>query len=152
MSCWNARAREKVHHRSSPSGVPKRASTPAFSARNACVVYAGPARKTVVPLLSLMVPDDRSGFRADVSKTQPDANQSSRGTVFSRRWEGQRAPIVGPNGALQVSIQREPDRGAKADENVSFGIAVSIAMPGVVQLYDQARARVGLQVRPSVRL
>lgn len=102
--------------------------------------------------LSLMVPDDLSGFRADVSKTQPDANQSSRGTVFSRRWEGQRAPTVGPNGALQVSIQREPDRGAKADENVPFGLAVSIAMPGVVQLYDQARARVGLQVRPPVRL
>jgi hypothetical protein len=101
--------------------------------------------------LTLMVPDDLSGFRADASKTQPDINQSSRGTVFSRHWEGQRAPTIGPNDTLEISIQREPDRGAKADESVPFGLAMSIAMPGVVQVYDQARARVGLQVRPPVR-
>jgi hypothetical protein len=102
--------------------------------------------------LTLMVPDDLSGLRADPSKTQPDLNQSSRGTVFSRQWEGQRAPTIGPNDTLEISIQREPDRGAKADETVPFGLAVSIAMPGIVQVYDQARVRVGLQVRPPVRL
>ena len=98
-----------------------------------------------------MVPDDLSGLRADPSKTQPDLNQSSRGTVFSRHWEGQRAPTIGPNDTLEISIQREPDRGAKADEAIPFGLAVSIAMPGVAQVYDQARARVGLQVRAPVR-
>jgi hypothetical protein len=101
--------------------------------------------------LSLLVPDDLSGLRADPTKTQPDLNQSSRGTVFSRHWEGRRAPTIGPNDSLEIAIQREPDRGAKADETVPFGLAVSIAMPGVVQVYDQARARVGLQVRPAVR-
>ncbi|WP_458149381.1 S8 family serine peptidase [Bradyrhizobium sp. UFLA05-109] len=101
--------------------------------------------------LTLTVPDDLGGFRADASKTQPDINQSSRGTVFSRHWEGQRAPVIGPNDTLEISIQREPDRGAKADETVPFGLAVSIAMPGAVQVYEQARARVGLQVRPPVR-
>ena len=99
----------------------------------------------------MLVPDDLSGLRADPTKTQPDANQSSRGTVFSRHWEGRRAPTIGPNHTLEISIQREPDRGAKSDEAVPFGLAVSIAMPGVVQVYDQARQRVGLPVRPAVR-
>ena len=76
-------------------------------------------------------------------KTQPDENQSSRGTVFSRRWEGHSAPTIGPDHTLEITIQREPDRGAKADEAISFGLAVSLAMPGVVQVYNQARVRAG---------
>jgi hypothetical protein len=101
--------------------------------------------------LSLIVPEDLSGLRADPTKTQPDQNQSSRGTVFSRHWRGQRAPTIAPDGTLEVSIQREPDRGAKIDETVPFGLAITIAMPGMVQVYDQARALVGLPVRPAVR-
>jgi hypothetical protein len=101
--------------------------------------------------LSLLIPDDLSGLRADPTKTQPDVNQSSRGTVFSRHWEGRHAPTIGPNDILEMSIQREPDRGAKVDESTPFGLAVSIAMPGVVQVYDQARLRLGLAVRPAVR-
>ncbi len=101
--------------------------------------------------LSLLVPDDLSGLRVDPMKTQPDVNQSSRGTVFSRHWEGRRAPTITPNGTLDISIQREPDRGAKIDEAVPFGLAVSLAMPGEVRVYDQARALVELPIQPIVR-
>jgi hypothetical protein len=103
--------------------------------------------------LSLLVPEDLSGLRVGPTKIQPDLNQSGRGTVFSRRWEGLRAPTIGPNDTIEISVQREPDRGAKTDEPVPFGLAVSIAMPGVVEVYDQARIRLGLPVpvRPVVR-
>lgn len=101
--------------------------------------------------LSLLIPDELSGLRADPTKTQPDANQSSRGTVYSRHWEGSGAPSIGANNTLEITVQREPDRGARIDETVPFGLAVTIAMPGVVQVYDQARERVGLPVRPAVR-
>jgi Subtilase family len=104
--------------------------------------------------LSLLVPEDLSGLRVEPTKIQPDINQSSRGTVFSRRWEGRRAPTIGANDTIEISIQREPDRGAKADEAAAFGLAVSISMPGVVEVYDQARVRLGLPIltRPAVRV
>lgn len=101
--------------------------------------------------LSLLVPDDLSGLRVDAARTQPDLNQTSRGTVFYRRWEGHRAPRVGPNDTLEIIVQREPDRGARADEVLPFGLVVSIAMPGVVQVYDQASARLAIPTRPAVR-
>jgi|EndMetStandDraft_4_1072995.scaffolds.fasta_scaffold473437_2 hypothetical protein len=47
-------------------------------------------------------------------------------------------------------IQREADRGSKVDELIPFGIAISVAMPGVVEVYAQAQARLGIRPRPAV--
>jgi hypothetical protein len=43
-------------------------------------------------------------------------------------------------------IQREADRGSKVDELIPFGIAISVAMPGVVEVYAQAQARLGIRL------
>lgn len=92
--------------------------------------------------LSLLAPDELGGFRVVPNKSQPDINQASKGTVFSRHWDGGRAPALAANSAIEFVVQREPDRGTKIDEQIPFGLAVTIAMPGVVELYDQARSRI----------
>jgi hypothetical protein len=100
--------------------------------------------------LSLLEPGDFDQLRVEPVKTQPDLNQASKGTVFSRRWEGDRAPALTASSSVELIIQREADRGSKVDELIPFGLAVSIAMPGAVEIYVQAQARVG--IRPAVRV
>lgn len=52
--------------------------------------------------------------------------------------------------SVEFVVQREPDRGGNVDELVPFGLAVTVTMPGVVEVYDQARARIApaVGVRP----
>jgi Subtilase family len=102
--------------------------------------------------LSLLAPEDFNELRVLPAKAQPDYNQASKGTAFSRRWEGDRAPTLTTRSSIELVIQREADRGSKVDELVPFGIAVSVAMPGVVDVYAQARARLGIRPRPAVRI
>lgn len=102
--------------------------------------------------LSLLAPEDFTELRVLPAKTQPDFNQASKGTVFSRRWEGDKAPTLTTRSSIELVIQREADRGSKVDELVSFGVAVSVAMPGVVEVYAQARARLGVRPQPAVRI
>lgn len=78
---------------------------------------------------------------------QPDENQINRGTIFSRCWEGSDAPVVTANMTVPLTVQRDPDQGAAIDDAVMFGLAVTLAMPGEVGLYDEVFAR----VRPTVR-
>jgi hypothetical protein len=100
--------------------------------------------------LSLLASDELGGFRVDPSKIQPDTNQAGKGTVYSRRWDGERAPVLTATSSVEFIVQREPYRGANIDELVPFGLAVTITMPGVIEVYDQARARIApaVAVRP----
>ena len=67
-----------------------------------------------------------------------------------RRWMGDHAPVVGPNMSIAVTVQRDPDQGATIDDSVPFGLAVTLAMPGVLQIYEQVRERLGLPVRARI--
>ncbi len=78
---------------------------------------------------------------------QPDTNQTNRGTVFTRSWRGDQAPVIGPGLSIPIHIQRDPDQGGVIDERIPFGVAVTIDMPGLVGLYDEVR----LRLRPAVR-
>lgn len=100
--------------------------------------------------LSLLAPDELGGFRVDPIKIQPDTNQAGKGTVYSRHWDGHRAPVLTTNSSVEFVVQREPDRGTNVDELVPFGLAITVTMPGVVEVYDQARARIApaVTVRP----
>jgi hypothetical protein len=98
--------------------------------------------------LKLIESDGLSELRVGPSKVQPDQNQSARGTVFSRRWEGVQAPAISANQDVVFTVQREPDQGTIIDEPIPFGIAFTFAMPGVVAVYDEVRAR--LAVVPKV--
>lgn len=98
--------------------------------------------------LILTESDELSALRVEAAKTQPDQNQSRRGTVYSKRWEGKRAPVVGPNQVVTLTIQRQPDQGLIIDDPIPFAVAVTLTMPGVTQIYQEVRAR--LSVAPRV--
>jgi hypothetical protein len=56
-------------------------------------------------------------------------------------WTGLGAPTVQPNMSIALTVQRDPDQGAIIDEPIPFGLAVTLTMPGVVEIYDQLRHR-----------
>ncbi len=101
--------------------------------------------------LKLIEPEELTSLRVDAAKAQPDQNQGRRGTVFSRRWEGSRAPIIGENNFITLTVQREPDQGTIIDDPIPFGLAVTFAMPGVTQIYEEVQARLAITPRVVVR-
>lgn len=110
-----------------------------------------PGRKTYRSVrLQVLKPDGLERLAVTPASGQPDHNQTNRGTVYNRCWEGNHAPVVGPNGTIDLVVQRDPDSGAQIDEPVPFGLAVSISMPGLVGLYEEVRQRLGLAVRQRV--
>jgi hypothetical protein len=96
--------------------------------------------------LNLLNPeeDQLRDLRVTGSKRQPDTNQARRGTLVSRRWIGNRPPIAGPNTTIRMMVQREPDQGEQFDEALPFGLAVTLTMPGVNEVYDEVRHRLGI--------
>ncbi|GEO86462.1 MULTISPECIES: S8 family peptidase [Alphaproteobacteria] len=99
--------------------------------------------------MKILAPDDLDELAVKGHGSQPDLNQTNRGTVFTRRWSGDRAAVVAEGMTITLKVQREPDPGNPVDETVPFGLAVSLEMPGELRLYDQVRAR--LQPRPPQR-
>lgn len=110
-----------------------------------------PARKAYRAVrLQIRKPEGLDRLMVTPLSGQPDANQTNRGTVYNRCWEGDRAPVIADNGEIQLVVQRDPDTGPPIDEPVPFGLAVTIRMPGLVGLYDEVRQRLGLAVRQRV--
>ncbi len=101
--------------------------------------------------LKLIEPEELTSLRVDAAKTQPDLNQSRRGTVFSRRWEGTNAPTLTDNHFIELSVQREPDLGTIIDEPIPFGLAVTFTMPGITQIYEEVKARLVVVPRVGIR-
>lgn len=96
--------------------------------------------------LKLLKPDEIDTLGMDVScGLQPDQNQGRRGTLYSQRWQGKKAPAVDENMVLRLSVQREIDQGSvQIDERIPFALAVTLTMPGEVKLYEQVRLRLGI--------
>ena len=46
-----------------------------------------------------------------------------------RHWTGDRAPIVGTDMTIPLSVQRDPDQGTTVDDPIPFGLAVTLTMP-----------------------
>lgn len=88
--------------------------------------------------LELQEPKDiKTKLAVDPSGKQPDANQVKRGTVISRSWEGDEAAVIDEKNVIEIYIQRQEDSGITIDEEVAFGLALTIEMPGVNTVYDQ---------------
>ncbi len=51
---------------------------------------------------------------------------------------------------IDLVIQRDPDPGAPIDEPVPFGLAVTLAMPGLVGIYEQVAQRLGIAPRRAI--
>lgn len=101
--------------------------------------------------LALLEAADFASLRVRAANTQPDQNQSNRGTVISRRWEGVRAPVVGEDHFVTLTIQRQPEQGSVIDEPIPFAVAVTLTMPGELRIYEQVRARVAITPRVVIR-
>jgi hypothetical protein len=46
---------------------------------------------------------------------------------------------------INLIVQREPDQGLVEDDKIVFALAATVTMPGVVEIYDQVRAMVGIK-------
>lgn len=97
--------------------------------------------------MNLSEPESLKTLGVSADREQPDVRQTRRGTLIQRRWSGSRAPAASAADTLQLTVQREPDSGTRIDEPVPFALAVSIAMPGVIEVYEQVRQRLGIQLQ-----
>lgn len=97
--------------------------------------------------LKLIEPDEIAALGVAAAREQPDTNQVHRGTVIHRRWSGAKAAALVEDQTLKLVVQREPD---EHDEDISYALTVTIAMAGVVEIYEQVRTKVA--VKPKVRI
>lgn len=131
-----------------PRAIGGQARDHALSATLAWFTPTMPGRKSYRSVrLRLLEPQDLDALRVRAHSNQPDSNQTNRGTLFTRCWSGDRAPVVGPNMSIQFTVQRDPDQGPTIDEAIPFGLAVTLTMPGIVEIYEQVRQRLEIAQR-----
>jgi Subtilase family len=96
--------------------------------------------------LKLLKPDTLGGLGLEESfSDQPDQNQVNRGTLYHQRWYGERVAAVADGFEIALRLQREPDQaGMVIDEPIPFAVAVTLTMPGVIEIYEQVRQRLGI--------
>ena len=100
--------------------------------------------------LKLLEPTELDALAVTAHGNQPDRNQTNRGTLFARCWQGDKAPAIRPDMTFALTVQRDPDQGAQTDDAIPFGLAVTVTMPGVVEVYDQVRQRLTIPLRQPV--
>jgi hypothetical protein len=131
-----------------PAAIGGQARPHALSATLAWFTPVSPGRKSYRSVrLKLLEPAEIGPLGVVAHSNQPDTNQTNRGTLFTRCWSGSKAPVVGPDMSILLTVQRDPDQGTPIDEPIPFGLAVSLAMPGVIEIYEQVRQRLDLPLR-----
>ncbi|HRD44855.1 MAG TPA: S8 family serine peptidase [Caulobacter sp.] len=100
--------------------------------------------------LKLLEPTELGALAVKAHGNQPDGNQTNRGTLFARCWQGDKAPAIRPDMTFALTVQRDPDQGAQIDDAISFGLAVTVTMPGIVEVYEQVRQRLAIPMRQPV--
>lgn len=100
--------------------------------------------------LKLKDPTELDALAVKAHGNQPDHNQTNRGTLYTRCWQGDRAPVIRPDMTFAITVQRDPDQGVQIDEAVPFGLAITLTMPGVVEIYEQVRQRLAIPQRQPV--
>lgn len=133
-----------------PIAMGGRAQPHALAATLAWFTPTAPGRKSYRSVrLRLVEPQGIENLRVKAHSNQPDSNQTNRGTLFMRCWKGDRAPVVTQDMVIPLTVQRDPDAGSVIDDPVPFGLAVTLTMPGVTEIYEQVRQRLGLRLRPA---
>jgi hypothetical protein len=131
-----------------PAAIGGQARPHALSATLAWFTPVSPGRKSYRSVrLKLLEPGEIGALGVKAHSNQPDTNQTNRGTLFARCWNGNKAPIVGPDMSILFTVQRDPDQGVPIDDPIPFGLAVTLTMPGIVEIYEQVRQRLNLPVR-----
>ena len=122
-----------------------------LSATLAWFTPVSPGRKSYRSCkLRILDPAEIGALAVAAHSNQPDGNQTNRGTIFTRCWRGDAAPAVAPNMTIPLQVQRDPDQAAIIDDPVVYGLAVTLAMPGEVGIYEEVRARIAPAVRAGV--
>ncbi len=126
-----------------PASISSKARPHMFSATLAWFTPVSPGRKSYRSCkLRILDPAEIGELAVKAHGNQPDGNQTNKGTIFTRCWRGDSAPSVGPNMTIPLQVQREPDQAAFIDDPVVYGLAITLAMPGEVGIYEEIRARV----------
>jgi hypothetical protein len=122
-----------------------------FFATLAWFTPTAPGRKSYRSVrLKVLEPSGLDALSVSAHSNQPESKQTSKGTLFMRCWKGNGAPVISPNMNIPLTVQRDPDQGTSIDDPVPFGLAVTVTMPGVLQIYEQVSERLGLVVRAAV--
>ncbi len=131
-----------------PALINGQARPHALAATLAWFTPVSPGRRSYRSVrLQICKPEGLDSLSVKAVPNQPDANQTNRGTIYTRYWTGDRAPVVGTDAVIDLVVERSPDSGAPIDEAVPFGLAVTLSMPGLVGVYEQVRQRLGILER-----
>jgi hypothetical protein len=123
-----------------------------LSATLAWFTPVSPGRKSYRSCkLRIIDPAEIETLAVTAHSNQPDGNQTNRGTIFTRCWRGDAAPAVAPNMMIPLQVQRDPDQAAIIDDPVVYGVAITLAMPGEIGIYEEVRARISPAVRAGAR-
>jgi hypothetical protein len=135
-----------------PIAIGGKARSHSLSATLAWFTPVAPGRRSYRTCrLKIIVPDGLDTLGVATHGWQPDENQTNRGTIVSRCWEGTNAPAVAPDMTIPIIVQREPDQGNPIDEAVVFALATTLTMPGEIEIYDEVFARVQPPIRAAAR-
>jgi hypothetical protein len=110
------------------------------------------AYRAVKLKIASLEPDSREIFGVNTTSDQPSNSQSESGTIVHRRWRDSRIGDISGQATVPLQIQRERDQGTPLDAPIPFGLAVTIEMPGHLQVYSQVRASIRVKPRVVVRV
>jgi hypothetical protein len=80
------------------------------------------------------------------TKYQPDTNRTSRGTVFSRSWDGKGARSFVEGADFLLRVVRKPDSLDDLPDTTEFAFAATLeAADLALPIYEQVRARVDIK-------
>ncbi len=80
------------------------------------------------------------------TKHQPDANRASRGTVFTRSWDGKGARAFVDGADFLLRVVRKPDSLDDLPDVTDFAFAATLeAADTALPIYDQIHARIGIK-------
>jgi len=98
-------------------------------------------------------PDSDKGFSLGVEAVQhqPTSKMTARGTVFHRRWEGEKAAAFVDNGDLRLYVACTPATGG-LDDDIPYGLAITLEVGAdvTIPLYDgiSNRLRQAVRIQP----
>jgi hypothetical protein len=132
-----------------PLAIANKAQPHALVATAAWFTPTKPAnRRYRAVRLKLLKPDTLGSLGLEGSfSDQPDHNQVNRGTLCHQRWYGEKVAAVAEGLEIALRLQREPDQaGMVIDDPIPFAVAVTLTMPGVIEIYEQVRQRLEVQL------
>jgi hypothetical protein len=107
--------------------------------------------------VKLRIDENESAFEAALkflgakrSKDQHASQQTQRGTIVHRRWEGRSVAKFQKGGLIEIKVSRMWDNQEDQVPEVPFALAVSIEAGGDIPIYDQVLSHIDIALRPRV--